>query len=244
MTASPKMQKPSLNASGYDFVADEYYLPRHVTSRNFDAATAAYLAGNVLSVPSEGLALDLGAGRGRLGEYLRVDAERVIHVDISFRMLTLNPRERSLGRINADAQRLPFGKSTFSLVGAFLFDPFNVQDVFREVARVLRSGGVFVASLPHVVWGSMLRSAKGSSADQAVFVLQDGRRYVRRSILSDEADLKAKFASAGMLVRQMSPLTLPKTESHVSPDVEVPACALGVSPYDLPIVQLLVATKP
>ena len=230
--------------SGYDLIADEYYLQRHITSRNFDAATTAYLAQNPVTVPSQGLTLDLGAGRGRLVEYLQVAVARIVHVDISLRMLMLSCREGSLGRVNADAQQLPFRSDVFALVGAFLFDPFNAKRVFGEVARVLKSGGVFVGSLPHFLWGTTLRSAKGAPPNEATFLLQDGRRYARPSILSAEEDLRTTVEDAGLLVRAMVSVTLPRAVAEVSPDVEIPARALGVSVYDLPIVQLLVAARP
>ncbi len=230
--------------SGYDSIADEYYLQRHVTSRNFDAATLAYLAQNAVTAPAAGLALDLGAGRGRLTEYLRVPAARIVQVDISLPMLTLRCREASIGHVNAAAQQLPFRSGVFALVGAFLFDPFNETRLFGEVARVLKSGGFFIGSLPHFLWGTTLRSVKAASPSEATFLLQDGRRYVRPSSLSPDEDLRMTLGDAGLLVRSMVSLTLPRTVTDVSPDVELPARALGVSVYDLPIVQCFVAARP
>src|SRR5712671_1672566 len=78
--------------TGYDIIANEYYDARHITSRNFDAATRAYLHERSFLLPSDGFALDLGAGKGRLYEYCGVPAARIIQTDISERMLKLRER--------------------------------------------------------------------------------------------------------------------------------------------------------
>jgi hypothetical protein len=83
--ANSDAERPRL-PSGYDILADEYYSPRHITSRNFDVATHAYLRSNPVAIPNYGLALDLGAGRGRLSEYCGVHSTRIVQTDLSVKM--------------------------------------------------------------------------------------------------------------------------------------------------------------
>jgi SAM-dependent methyltransferase len=158
-------------------------------------------------------------------------------------MLMLSPREPALGRVNADAHQLPFISGSFALVAAFLFDPFNERHLFTEVARVLKADGLFVGSLPHSTWGTTLRLVKGVPPAEATFVLRDGQPYSRPSFLSTEEDLTRNLVGAGFLVRTMLALRLPRAVADISPDVEVPARALGLSVYDLPLVQLFVAAR-
>ena len=81
--------------SGYDEIASEYYDSKHITSRNFDRATLAALAESPVPVPN-GLVLEIGAGRGRATEFLRVDASRIVQLDNSDAMFALEGRRSSV----------------------------------------------------------------------------------------------------------------------------------------------------
>jgi SAM-dependent methyltransferase len=228
---------------GYDIIADEYYEPRHVTSRNFDTATRAYLREYPFSYSNHGLALDLGAGRGRLGEYCGVTPTRIVQADVAPNMLTLPEREQALGRVVADALVLPFKAGAFTIVAAFLFDPFNQGSFFSEVARVLNRGGMFIGTIPHYEWGRALRSGDGKSLHEAVFVLKSGERVTRPSILSRPEQLADQLTRAGLHVVKNEALTLPREVTLVSPDIEMPARIMRESVHRIPIVQLVMATK-
>jgi hypothetical protein len=56
---------PMMKMSSYDEIASEYYSERHITSRNFDAATASSLSIVKQCLPLDGSVLDLGAGSAR-----------------------------------------------------------------------------------------------------------------------------------------------------------------------------------
>jgi SAM-dependent methyltransferase len=228
---------------GYDILADEYYSPRHVTSRNFDMATHAYLQNHPVPTPEKGLALDLGAGKGRLREYCGVQPMRIVQTDLSARMLTLPARELALGRVQAGALALPFKASSFSIVAAFLFDPFNEEGLFEEIARVLSSGGVFIGTVPHNEWGLTLRSGTGRPMDEAVFVLDDGATIVQPSALSRPDQLADRLTSVGLTIVKNEALKLPRDVTNISPDIERPARITGQSVYSIPIVQLVVARR-
>lgn len=229
--------------AGYDILADEYYEPRHITSRNFDAATQACLRERPCSLPNHGLALDLGAGKGRLGEYCGLTPRRIVQADISLRMLALPGREFALGRVLADALALPFRTAAFTIVAAFLFDPFNARDLFAEVARVLSPGGIFIGTIPHYDWGVALRSSGGKSVDEAVFILKTGERIAQLSMLSRPEQLVQELTVAELQVVRTEALTLPQDVTRISPDIEGPARLMGKSAHSMPIIQLVIARR-
>jgi len=235
--------RPAAPQAGYDIIADEYYEPRHITSRNFDAATRAYLYERPFSFPNHGLALDLGAGKGRLGEYCGVAPTRIVHADVALRMLTLPERELAVGRVLADALALPFKTGVFTIVAAFLFDPFNERGLFAQVARVMSRDGMFIGTIPHYEWGLALRSGIGKSLDEAIFALKGGERIARPSVLSRPEHLADDLTGVGLQIVKNEALTLPRDVTRISPDIEVPARVMRESVYRIPIVQLVIATR-
>lgn len=159
-------------------------------------------------------------------------------------MLTLTPREPSCARVNCDALTMPFNAASFTVITAFLFDPFNKPPLEFETFRVLKSGGVFVGTVPHAVWGKTLRSLRRLDVNKARFLLDSGSHVERDSYLGDEADLPERFVRAGYHNVKTASLVLPRHVLTVSPDVEDVAQSLGIDAYDLPLVLLLIATKP
>ena len=230
--------------SNYDEVAEEYYDDRHVTSRNFDAATAELFDTLAPAVPDSGYVLELGAGRGRTGEFCGVAPSRVVQSDVSGRMLRLVDREPSTGRVQCDATRLPFASERVAAVTAFLFDPYNDPSLFDEIARVLEPGGVFVGTLPHPEWGHTLRRAVDLPQDETVFVTESGEEVRLRSKLLSAADLRDQLTATGLQPRILRSQSLPRDTDDVSEHVEIPAETLGVTPFDLPLVLGVIAGKP
>jgi SAM-dependent methyltransferase len=96
-------------------------------------------------IVAEGLSpvIDVGSGHGRLGDLLRGEA-RYVGVDISPGQISRSTQPVVL----ADATRLPFRDESAGTVAA-LWMLYHVADpilVIREAHRVLRPGGLFVAS--------------------------------------------------------------------------------------------------
>src|SRR4051794_24652540 len=100
--------------SDYDQIADEYYDAGHITSRNFDHTTIEALKTHPFQVPTDGLVLEVGAGRGRANEFLQVPLSRVIQLDSSEQMLHLPVREASLLTVSADACQIPLVSQQFT----------------------------------------------------------------------------------------------------------------------------------
>lgn len=101
--------------------------------------------------------LEVGCGSAPCSRWLRTAGASPVALDLSGAMLA---RAAALNRssgltvplVEADAQALPFADGSFDVVcSAYGGLPFvaDVEGTLREVARVLRPGGRFVASVNH-----------------------------------------------------------------------------------------------
>ena len=229
----------------YDPIADEYYDPSHKTSRNFDATSLIALRSIVPLVPA-GRILEVGAGRGRCGEFLGIDtARRVVQLDNSARMLAVAPREEALLQVVHSAESLPFPDGHFSCVAAFLCDPFLGLNFLGESHRVLSPGGVLVATTPAYEWGAPLRENLQLEVNQTRFVTRDGNRVVVPSVLVSREQLtrmlrKVGYADASI---QVQAHRLPQGTTPVSSDIEQPAKLLGRDAFALDVLYTIVAGR-
>jgi malonyl-CoA O-methyltransferase len=145
-----------------------FALDRRALARSFDRAGAGYDAAAQLQqrVRAELLErlrffalqpqwiLDLGAGTCQASVALRrrYRPARVIALDIAPGMLRASPRpgwpRRRFERVCADAYRLPLASRSVELIYSNLMLQWCDRPdlVFRELARVLKPGGVFVFS--------------------------------------------------------------------------------------------------
>jgi SAM-dependent methyltransferase len=229
--------------SSYDLIAAEYYEARHVTSRNFDAATAAFFRSRTCPFPSDGMVLEIGAGRGSVGGLCGLAHDRVIQTDVCLAMLMLRPREKSRWRLQCDARSLPFVDRGFAGVAALLFDPYNGFRAFAEISRVLRTDGVFLGTLPHHEWGTQLRAMRRQDASIAAFRTKSGETVELPSVLSTDEELIGALRAVSLEPCCLADLYLPPDVTAVSPDIADPAQELGISAYNLPIVKLVIARK-
>lgn len=94
------------------------------------------------------VAADVGAGLGRGGAELaaRYPHARVISIDSSVAMLHAARTQRgATAPIAADAERLPLKDGTLDLIFANMLLPWSrPEGVFREAARTMTSGGLFL----------------------------------------------------------------------------------------------------
>jgi SAM-dependent methyltransferase len=107
------------------------------------------------NLPAGGRVLDLGCGDGRtLGTWISDRVAEYVGVDVS---ATAVERARSLGldaRKLEDASALPFEDGSVDAVVSIevLEHMLAPPEAVAEVRRVLRPGGVFVATVPNVVY--------------------------------------------------------------------------------------------
>jgi malonyl-CoA O-methyltransferase len=170
-----------------------FSLDRRALARSFDRAGAGYDAAAQLQRRTRiellerlhyfalepQCILDLGAGtcQGSVALRRRFAAARVIALDIAPGMLKASPRprwpRRRFERVCADAYALPLASRSVELIYSNLMLQWcdRPDRVFREVARALKPGGVFVFSSFGPDTLKELRLA-WHSADQGVHVSQ------------------------------------------------------------------------
>ena len=105
----------------------------------------------VAALPRDGVCLEIGVGTGRIALPLVAEGIRVVGVDISSEMLKklVAKRETSWPQVAiADATSLPFADRTFgSAIAAHVLHLIpGWRSAVRELLRVLRPNGVFIAT--------------------------------------------------------------------------------------------------
>jgi SAM-dependent methyltransferase len=233
-----------MDSSGYKRLAREYYDEFHKTCRNFDAATKAVLTKHADLIPDVGLVLEVGCGRGRCSEFLGTAADRVVQLDATFEMLALRNREPCLLRVHADATSAPLFDAQFEAVVGFLIDPFIGLNLFAECHRLLRQGGVFLATTPAEEWGRALRGASDPNVSTARFITKDKTTVTVPSTLVPRQKIQDMLIHSGFqdVVTWSQPL--PTACGPISSDVEAAAERAAVDVFALPLIYLIRAVKP
>jgi ubiquinone/menaquinone biosynthesis C-methylase UbiE len=131
------------NRTLYDAIAEKYEAIDGRRSPELEAWLRNNLAELRDRAGGEAL-LDVGAGSGLVTRCARGLFARRVAVDISPRILAANKGSFDQG-IAADLDHLPFRAASFSVVTSFaVLHHLYAWDAFvREVARILRPGGVF-----------------------------------------------------------------------------------------------------
>jgi len=102
-----------------------------------------------------GRTLDLGCATGSAFPMLRAREFDVVGIDLSSRMIAFAQQryadDRRIQLSRGDAEFLPFAAASFDAVtclGVFEFLP-DYAPALREIARILRPGGLLVLSIPN-----------------------------------------------------------------------------------------------
>jgi SAM-dependent methyltransferase len=143
-----------------------------------------------------GRVLDLGCGGGAFAATLAGRGWNVTGVDVSEDQLRL-ARERGVEVVRADAKELPFADSTFdAAVSVFTHtDMDDFAGALRELARVVRPGGVFVYLGVHPCFiGPHSRFLRGEGVPELFPGYWDTERYTDAPGISPE-DLRAKVGA-------------------------------------------------
>jgi SAM-dependent methyltransferase len=140
--------------------------------------------------------LDVGCGTGQLAHRLhRTDAHvHVVGCDFSLGMLqAARNRSRGVAWVQGDAQRLPFASEAFDAVvstQAFHWFP-DQRAALREIARVLRPGGVVVLT--------MVRPALRPLG----WIIEEGARVLGQPFhWPDQEELARGAADAGLRIER------------------------------------------
>jgi SAM-dependent methyltransferase len=227
----------------YIRLGKEYYDPGRPTVRNFDEATQRGIRQLDVPLPTSGLGLETGAGRGRLHEYFPALTLDIVRSDISMEMLQLPSEGPTDLLVRCDNLDWCYGIGKFSFIGALLFDSYNTKNFFENVLASLMPGGLFIGTLPHIVWGNAFRLDK-NNAGIASFPMRDGTIIEVPSMLSSEQELRERLETAGFCEIVTHSFMLRNTESRISPHVSRAAEHLGLKISELPLIQYVQARKP
>jgi SAM-dependent methyltransferase len=213
---------PSSRLATYDDIALEYYDPvRHPTCANFRELSTSYLSPRLTRLSgNEELIVEVGAGKSIVAPVLAalgLQLRMLILLDKSAEMLTHSAEWQHRGaRLNvtcASETGLPAGSA--DVVVASLGDPYNTGSFWREIARVLRPGGVCHFTTPAYEWASRYRSPEMSAA--AEFVRSDGTVLFMPSRVFTYQDQAELFAEAGLRVVDVAAFTVADLSSEPAP---------------------------
>ena len=192
-------------AAMFDRVAPDYERVNRVISLGLDRRWRARTVAALQLAPGSRV-LDLACGTGDLARDLERAGYETIGVDLSAGMLRAAHTGATL--VRGDAAALPFGSRSFDGVvcGFALRNFVDLATVFRDVARVLRTGGRFAALDAAVPEHMLLRAGNSVWFRGAVPVIgrilsrdADAYRYLPRSTeyLPAPAALEALLRSSG-----------------------------------------------
>lgn len=145
----------------WDHVAEAYARGFEAGARRFYAEVEANLLVQWLKTQPNERVLELCCGAGRNTLPVLRAGFRVVALDLSQRMLELNRRAAgdasNLAHVRGNATILPFKDESFDAVFGtrfyYMLDRPQKLMLAREVARVLRRGGIFILQFNGLVWG-------------------------------------------------------------------------------------------
>jgi SAM-dependent methyltransferase len=129
----------------YDSNPGRFRLGARVTARYLTGGEGIYahIAG-MLGRAGARLVADIGCGEGALAAAPRSPQVRIVGIDASPAMLAACPGPR----VQADARQLPFASGSFDAAVAanMLYHLRDPAEAIREAHRILRNGGLFIAT--------------------------------------------------------------------------------------------------
>jgi len=211
---------PQASISTYELLAAEYYdVLRHPTCANFRDASRGLLRRLVPDVRPASTC-EVGCGDSLLAELLaarRRDLMGLLLTDAHPSMLEYSRRWAPAGAelAVARATSLPVADAALELVVASLADPYDDDDLWSEMRRVLGPGGSCIVTTPSSAWATRFRTA-GDPPDTARFELADGGSVLVRSQIRPVAQQRELIERHDLTVTSVAELALDELAQPIS----------------------------
>lgn len=207
----------------YADVADEYYdSARHPTCANFREASSLFVQPRLLELlHPDAKICEVGTGKSLVEEICRhnnLDSEHLVLTDISPRMLKYSCRKlkENVSLCIADARKLPFRNSQFSILVASLGDPYNDQAFWFETARVLRPGGHCLFTTPAYDWAESFRhKIDAERSAVAEFQTRSGRSVAVPSLIPHPDQQNEMVQRGGLKIVERTSIPIEQLKSTV-----------------------------
>lgn len=160
---------------------------------------------SLLVPPSEGKnkLLDLGCGSGEITRALGDKGYSVRGVDFSSSAIDIAKKAGIDCQIADLDEGIPESDGEFDVVWAgdvveHVFDPIGV---LKEVARVLKQGGIFYATIPYDLnWKTRIRTAIGKSYQENVY--KSYGQFKHHTFFSEDL-MRYMYGEAGLAIRDI-----------------------------------------
>jgi SAM-dependent methyltransferase len=216
---------PHATLTAYSAIASEYYdALRHPTCKNLRDASTIFLE-RALSLCGRDSTwiCDVGAGDSIVAALMlrrKSDLSRLLLVDCDYAMLSYSSQYSAHGAelLLGTNFQLPFPSKSIGTVISSLGDPYNRNEFWSELCRVLRPGGICLFTTPSFEWAVEFRASKSpEKKDAAYFELKNGTGvYVPSFIYSiDQQD--ALIRQYGLRVVDVEKISSDKLPRPLSP---------------------------
>jgi hypothetical protein len=212
--------------SPYDAVAEDYYdATLHPTCANFRelgirGALDLLTSGELISFIERAEILETGSGRSsvmEIAEKFNFAPDNLTIQDASRDMLSHSKRwqNRLRDMLVYDARHSPFPDATFDGIFSFLADPYNDDRLWRELSRIIKSGGFWITTLPSHNWAKNFRDVV--SLNESQFVTRDGVKVDLPSYTYSPSELIKGLERFGFEIANYRAYSTSEIEGYVSP---------------------------
>lgn len=208
----------------YSLLADEYYDSiLHPTCANFEELSRKFLEPRITgSLESSRVILETGAGRSMVAPIVQKSHGRhdLTLLDSSSEMLSNSAEWSLLARLLvADSQSTELSSESFDLIVSSLGDPYNTQDFWNEVFRLLKPGAICLFTTPAPEWA--LRFRKADHRTEAEFVRSDGGLVNVPSFVPEPQEQALLFSNARLKVEESRDFDLSILSGPISPKLKI-----------------------
>lgn len=187
--------------AAYDEIAEEYYDPeRHPTCANFEELSTKFIIAQLFGLISDDFSiLEVGAGKSVVAQFPKAEKCMLIVLDESVPMLSHSKKlvKKNVQFKIAKAHQTGLPDQSVDIIVSSLGDPYNTSSFWKEVSRLLKTGGVCLFTCPAGEWANSFRVH--GKRDEAEFVLRDGRSISVPSVCLNFDEQTTLIRSAGGL---------------------------------------------